>query len=412
MPEKHTKLLIRDAFLSTVFVFAFIAIFAFNPFNFHLFNLIGDSFKDIEITDIIYSGKNPKNSEIESKISNDIVLINAADRGRGEIANLINKINQEKPAVVGVDFLFEGPKNAFDDSLLKAAFDNTPNIVIASKFKNSEAHTDEKEQKNEYITTWSGLGKHDEGYANLMISSMDKAVRYFRTKDEFDNKNLNPFSLEIVKHFNPQKAEAFVNRNNDFELINYQGNLNTLHDFNGNDIESDNFPKGFLKGKIILVGFFGSDCNPNPILDDNFYTPMNEKIINRKSPDTYGVVIQANIINMILKQDYITKAPAWVDIFFGFFICFLHNFIFIWLYVHKHLWYHFFAKMIQLVTTILLIFLCIYLFRQFHIKLSASPFIVPVLLTVDLLYFYDTLVKWLHKKNKTKTYFLTGQLHH
>lgn len=413
MPEKHTKLLIRDAFLSTVFVFAFIAIFAFNPFNFHLFNIIGDSFKDIEITDLIYSGKNPKKTEIEAKISNDIVLINAADRGRGEIANLINKINREKPAVVGIDFLFEGPKNPFDDSLLKAAFNTTSKIVIASKFKNSEGHHSEKgENKDEYIRTWSGLGSHNEGYANLMIPSMDKTVRYFRTKDEFNKKSVNPFSLEIVKQFDPKKAEAFANRNKPFELINYQGNLNTLHHFNGNDIESGNFPNGFLKNKIVLVGFFGSDCNPNPILDDYFYTPLNEKIIARKSPDAYGIVIQANIINMILKQDYVTKVPVWVDVFFGFFICFLHNFIFIWLYVHKHLWYHFFAKMIQLVTTILLILLCIYLFRQFHIKLSASPFIVPVLLTVDLLYFYDTLVKWLHKKNKTKTYFLTGPLHH
>ncbi len=91
------------------------------------------------------------------------------------------------------------------------------------------------------------------------------------------------------------------------------------------------------------------------------------------------------------KQNYIAKTNAGVDWAFGFLICFLHNFIFIWLYVHRHLWYHFFAKLIQLGTTILLIFLCIYLFKQFHIKLSASPFIIPVLLSVDLLYFYDTL---------------------
>lgn len=408
MPEKHHKLLIRDAAFSTVFVFACIAIFAFNPFNFHVFDVIGSSLKDIEITDIIFSGKNPKKSEIEAKISNDIVLVNAADRGRAEIARLITKINQEKPAVIGVDFIFEGPKNTFADSLLKAAFDSTPNLVLASKFKNSGEH----DSKSEYISTWAGLGNHDAGYANLMIAGMDKTVRYFRTADKNGEKYISPFSLEVVKHFDSAKAEAFINRGKPFELINYEGNLNALHHFNGNDIESDNFPAGFLKGKIVLIGFFGSDCNPNPILDDYFYTPLNEKIVGRKFPDTYGVAIQANIINMILSQNYIQKSAVWFDVLFGFLICFLHNFIFIWLYVHKHLWYHFFAKLIQLGTTFLLIFLCIYLFKQFHIKLSASPFIVPVLLTVDLLYFYDTLVKWLHKKNNSKTYFLTGPMHH
>ncbi len=407
MPEKHTKLLIRDAFFSTVFVFACIAIFAFNPFNLKVFNIIGESFKDVELTDIIFSGKNPKKSEIQAKISNDIVLINAADRSRGQIAVLLNKINLEKPAVIGVDFRFEGPKNPMDDSLLKAAFAKIPKLVLASNFKNEEGN-----HKITYVGTSPTLGKPKEGYANLRITSMDKTVRYLQTHDVNKNKPVNPFSLEVVKQFDSSKAIAFAKRNNTYELINYEGNLNAIHHFNGNDIEADNFPKGFLKNKIVLVGFFGSDCNANPILDDYFYTPLNEKIIGRKFPDSYGVTIQANIINMILKQNYIYKTPVWLDWVFGFFICFLHNFIFIRHYVHKHLWYHFYAKMIQLVTSILLIFVCIYFFRAFHIKLSASPFILPVLLTVDLLYFYDTLVKWLNKKYKTKTYLLTGPLHH
>ncbi len=112
MPEKHTKLLFRDAFLSTVFVFVCIAIFAFNPLNIKVFNLMGSSLKDIEFTDIVFSGKNPNNGEIQAKVSNDIILINAADRGRKGIAILLNSINAEKPAVVGVDFIFEGPKDS------------------------------------------------------------------------------------------------------------------------------------------------------------------------------------------------------------------------------------------------------------------------------------------------------------
>lgn len=407
MPEKHPKLLIRDAFLSTVFVFVCIACFALNPFNFHVFNVIGDSFKDIEITDIIFSGKNPKKTEIEAKISNDIVLINAAERSRSEIALLINKLNLENPAVIGVDFIFEGPKNLFDDSMLKAAFDKTPKLVLASKFKNEEENP-----KVTYIQTSPTLGKQTEGYANLMVTSIQNTVRYFRTSDKTGKNEVNPFALEIVKHFDSSKAESFMKRGNQFEIINYEGNLNTIYHFNGNDIESDNFPKGFLKNKIILIGFFGSDCNANPILDDYFYTPLNEKLVGRKLPDTYGIAIQANIISMILKQNYINKTPVWFEWVFGFLICFLHNFIFLRHYVHRHLWYHFYAKMIQLVTTFLLILFCIYLFRQFNIKLSASPFIIPVLLTVDLLYFYDTLVKWLNKKYKISTYFLTGPVHH
>lgn len=407
MPENHTKLLFRDAFLSTVFVFACIAIFALNPLNIKVFNLMGSSLKDIEFTDIVFSGKNPNNGEIQAKVSNDIILVNAADRGRKEIAILLNRINEEKPAVVGVDFIFEGPKDSKDDSMLKAAFSNTAKLVLASKFKNNDY-----KGKPKYITTSKTLGEYKEGYVNLMVTSLEKSVRYFRASDQNESGTVHPFAFEIVKSFDSTKVNSYLDNHNDFELINYEGNLNAFHQFNGNDILAGNYPEGFLTGKIILIGFFGSDCNPNPILDDNFYTPMNEKIMGRKFPDTYGVVIHANIVNMILRENYIHKTSAGADWALGFLICFLHNLIFIRHFVHKHLWYHFFAKLIQLVSTFVIIYFFIYLFREYHIKLDATPFIVPVLLTVDMLYFYDAIVQWMHKKFKTKSYFLTGPVHH
>lgn len=406
MSEKHKKLLIKDSLLSTLFVFVCIGIFAYNPINLKVFNILSKTLKDIEFTDIIFSGKNSKNSDIKTKLSNDIVIINAADRNRYEIARLIDKINTENPKVIGLDFVFEGPKDYAYDSALKYSIKNTSRIVLAAKFKN------ENNKKTDYIKPSETLGKCISGYANLMIPSMDKTVRYFRSFDYYKEKKVYPFSLEIAKMYDPTKAEKFIKRNKQFEVINYQGNLESLHHFNGNDIINDNFLKGFLKNKIILIGFYASDCNPNQILDDYFYTPMNEKIIGRKFPDTYGVVIQANIINMILNESYINKSFAWFDWFLGFLICFLHNLIFLRLYVHRHLWYHLNAKIIQLLTSIILIFIFIYFFRTFNIKMSASPLIVPVVLTVDLLYFYEAIILWLNTKRKINTYLTTGHKHY
>jgi len=390
-----------------VFVYFTIGIFAFNPLNLHVFDSLGAVFKDIEFTDILFSDKNTDKNDFQVKISSDIVLVNAADRGRAEIAILLDKINEEKPAVVGVDFIFEGPKSNFDDSLLKAALARTSKLVLATRFKDND-----EQNKSNYIQTFKELGKYKEGYANLMITSMGNTVRHFKSEDKNGDYQISPFSVEVVNSFNPKKAEIFKMRHADFELINYEGNLNAIDHFNGTDVITGNVPKGFFKNKIVLVGFFGSDCNPNPILDDNFYTPMNKKLVGRKFPDTYGIIIQANIINMILKESYIYKTPVWAEWVTGFFICFLHNFIFIRHYVHKHLWYHLYAKIIQLITTFLLVLVCIYLFKSLHIKISASPFIVPVLLTVDLLYFYDAFVKWHNKKYRSKTYFTTGPIHH
>lgn len=406
MSEKHKGLLIKDAFVSTIFVFVCIALFAFNPINLKVFNILAKTLKDIEFTDIIFSGKNTENGDLKTKFSNEIVIINAADRNRQDIAKLIDKINSENPSVIGLDFVFEGPKDFFDDSMLKASIQKTQKIVLASKFKS------EINESHEYITPSESLGKCNSGFANLMIPSMDKTVRFFRTKDNTNNKTVYPFSLEIARFYDSTKAVKFLKRNKDFELINYQGNLESTHHFNGNEIMNGNYPNGFLKNKIVLIGFYASDCNPNPILDDYFYTPLNEKIIGRKFPDTYGVVIQANIINMILSEKYINKTSAWFDWFLGFIICFLHNLIFLRLYVHRHLWYHVNAKIIQLLTSFILIFVFIYFFKSFNIKLSASPFLVPVILTVDLLYFYEAIIMWIKTKRNLNTYFTTGHKHY
>ncbi len=332
MALKHRRLLWRDSLLSTLFVYFCLALFALNPFNIHVFNLLTNSFSDIEITDIIYSGKNAKNSEIQTKISKQIVLINAADRNRKEMAALLNKINLENPAVVGVDFIFEGPKGVEEDSALAAALAGCRKVVVATKFKD-----DKPGHKNEnYSGVWRGLGNHTEGYANLRINSAEKTVRTFRSRDETKGKSRFPFALEVVRSFDSSKADAFLARKQKFELINYEGNLNTFYHFNGNQIAYDQYPKGFLKDKIVLLGYFGSDCNLSPVLDDIFYTPMNEKLVNRKFPDTYGVVIQANIVNMMLEQHYVQQVPLWLDWLIGFLLCFFHNLIFLYLFVHRH----------------------------------------------------------------------------
>lgn len=407
MPTSASKQLVRDAFYSTVFVFVCIGIFAFNPINLKVFNIISSSLKDIEFTDVLFSNKNPGHGDFQAKFSKDIVLVNAADRGRLEIAGLIDKINEGNPRVLGVDFIFEGPKDSYDDSLLKAAFKRTKKLVLATKFKN-----DLDDHKPVYLTTSETLGSYPQGYANLMIKSLDKTVRTFRSKDIYEQKTIYPFSLEVVKAFDENTFNSFVNRNKEFETINYQGNLDALNHFNGNDVMANNLPDNAFNDKIVLVGFFGSDCNPNPVLDDIFYTPMNEKILGRKFPDSYGIVIQANIVHMMLSENYVQKSKAWLDWLIGFIICFLHNLLFIRLFVKSHAFYHFNAKVLQLVDTFILIFLCIYLFREFNIKLSASPFIIPVLLTVDLLYFYDAFVQYLYKKKGIHSYFTSQAVHH
>jgi len=71
--------------------------------------------------------------------------------------------------------------------------------------------------------------------------------------------------------------------------------------------------ENLIEGKIVLLGYMGSTINTHSVFD-KFYTPMNPNYIGRAEYDMFGIVVHANIIRMILDQDYIDEAEDWLDI--------------------------------------------------------------------------------------------------
>ncbi len=122
----------------------------------------------------------------------------------------------------------------------------------------------------------------------------------------------------------------------------------------------------------------------------------------------YGVIIHANIIYMLMDQRYIDKMPQWLSILLAVIIAYLHIVFFIKYYVEKHIWYHLFAKVVQIITSILFVYLAIWILDDYSYKINTTPTLAAIVLSVDVLYFYDGIVKWMHKKFGYKTYFMHG----
>lgn len=53
-------------------------------------------------------------------------------------------------------------------------------------------------------------------------------------------------------------------------------------------------------------------------MKDRYYTPLNERSSGRSIPDMFGVIIHANIISMLLDEDYIDDVPEWLLYLFSF----------------------------------------------------------------------------------------------
>jgi hypothetical protein len=137
---------------------------------------------------------------------------------------------------------------------------------------------------------------------------------------------------------------------------------------------------------------------------------MNEKVAGKQTPDMSGSVVMANIISMILDHNYINKLPAWVGVLVAILIGWLHMSFFIHYYLETHLWFHLVAKLAQLASAVLFAYTGMYLFNSYRIKLDMSLTIIVVVLSVDIIYFYEAFAVWVHKKFGFKTVF--HQKHH
>ncbi|MEK7224875.1 MAG: hypothetical protein AAB221_04245, partial [Bacteroidota bacterium] len=140
-------------------------------------------------------------------------------------------------------------------------------------------------------------------------------------------------------------------------------------------------------------------------LADKFFTPMNERFAGKSIPDMNGVVIHANIISMALDKSYIKKVPLWGNLLLAIIVCWLHMSFFVHYYLESHIWFHLAAKIAQVLSGILFIWLGIYLYDKYRLKVDMKFSIITILLAVDVIYFYEAWAVWMHKKFGFKTVF-------
>jgi CHASE2 domain-containing sensor protein len=151
-----------------------------------------------------------------------------------------------------------------------------------------------------------------------------------------------------------------------------------------------------------LLGYVS--FNPNDI-EDKHFTPMNAKYTGRTLPDMNGIFIHANIINMIQADDYIGYIPGWLMAIVAFLLCWLHMALFIKDYLDNHIWFHLLAKIAQIISAVFFVYLGLLCFHQFDLKVNMTVTLVAIVLSVDILYFYEAFATWLHKKYHFKTIF-------
>ena len=387
----------RDTLFATIAVFVFLILLGMIPINFYVLNPMKLALKDFDFNDIAYA-----KAHKDDAIKNDrrIVIVNTGHLDRAELGFLIETVNAYKPKVIGLDIYFEGEREPEKDSILREAFRKTKNLVAVSVADTVDHHITIRENYFDDVLS-------TRGYANLVGEDIG-TIRSYAPFEEVDGKNYPQITSAIVKEFDQSAYKKLEKRNKDVETINYTRAVNNedkkkYQVVEPDDLFNNNVDSNLLKDKIVLMGYINLN-DPNDIEDKKF-TPMNHKFYGKQHPDMFGVVVQANIISMVLDGNYIKKMPKWLAWVVAILIGWIHMSLFIRYYLESHIWFHLVAKLAQVFSVVLFAYLGIFIFDKFAVKLEMKYTLYVIALAVDVIYFYEALVTWLHRKYKYQTIF-------
>ena len=386
MATRNTKLLWRDSFLCTVLTLVVSGIFLLIFVNLSVLDPFYRAFKDFSFTDIYYSTL--INDEAVFK---DVIIVNVKQSDRFTIAQAIEKVQEQYPKVIGLDVVFRDLKNPFVDSILKKTLHKHSNIVTSYFLENDSVISNHNDFKSD---------KDIEGFINMNLPNQDAVVRDFiGVKDA----ELYSFATQLALESGKLKEENLL-KLKDRIPINYKGNQSSFLSFDIDELlELESIPA--MQNAIVVFGYLGTPTGNKFDIEDKLFTPLNEKYVGRSTPDMYGVVIHANIVKMLSSNNFVKKAPKVLIYCIAIICCFLTVMFGMRLYRKSSLAYDVLIKFIQLVISIVLVYLALQLLKL-NIYVFITPILVLTLFGLEMIDFYVYLVDYLKKRFKWDSYLI------
>lgn len=375
-----------DSLIITIMIFIIIWLFSIIPYKLIFLDPLAKAVGDFEINDIVFSKLYP-----ERNVDTNIVLVNIGQLSRTQIAEQINLINSYYPKVIGLDVIFANKKNSESDVEVADAFNNVKNLVLVGNLNNYSGKDGYFE--NYIIPDSIFSNKAIIGYANLptKYGASSKTIRTFKPYSRVKNNMVSAFALRIVESFNMDNYKTLLSRSNDIEVINYRGNIDKFITLD-TDILSQNYNLNFLKDKIVLMGFLGNSLNEKTF-EDIYFTPLNDVYAGRSYPDMYGLTIHANIVSMIINENYIDIVPRWISSVLAFIVC-LINVYYIRIVKQKLTdYYGGIAKVFIFTQTTIILILNVNIFLLLGYKMSFTLMLVGLLFIPSTVILYDNLIK-------------------
>ena len=406
-----------DVILGTLFIFGLMGLFksvsAFRIFD--IFDPIADAMGDFQVTDIVFSQLR------EDPVADDrIVLVNIGAETRGTLGIMVDKVSQYNPAALAMDTFFYVERDTLEDMILEGALNSVENLIMVSKMLVNDNGIADTVFYSHPKFIQNSVAAH----ANLdaIASSQDelKFCRQFwpRRYDQEGNEHI-ALGIKLASFLDPEKAEKYLARNNEIELINFKGNV---LDFGASkfgtkyvaldwqDVLEENFTPETIEGKLVIFCYLGDYLDDRTSFEDKYITPLNAVYAGRTLPDMYGGVIHANIASMVLSDDPVDNMPHDLEIILAIVLCFLNVTLFSIIYKKIPKWYDGSTKLIQLIELLFFYFLMVQIFDKYNYHADLTIALIAIALAGDALEVYYGVIKNTFTKEGRRALFKTERL--
>ena len=399
---------------------------------FSAFDPISQALGEFELTDWVFS----KFREVPEPDSR-IVLVNISNASRGEIGQMVQMISQYEPKVIGIDGFFNCEGGYYDtincpqlldtlgNLILSNAIAEAGNVVLVSRLLQSDSIF-----RTGTIDIYDSIEYSDpmftenatNAFANLVTGATYqedvKICKSFIPRINVNGKGELAFSVTMAMMYDSVKTRNFLKRNNEEEVINFRGNINItdvkvrslreqmldVSEFNSLCFALDFVPfmqgeydPGIFKNSVVILGYLG-DYFGDPAWEDKFFTPLNSKVAGRANPDMFGPVIHANVVTMILNEDYIDVIPLSMQVIIATIVCFLNVLLFYWTDKNYPQLYDGIQVVIQIFEIILASLITVYFFVLFTYKLDLTLTIAALALIGPCFDIYKSIENYLAKR--------------
>lgn len=228
----------------------------------------------------------------------DIVVVNCGRLNRPKIAELINNINKNEPAIVGLDLILSNDSGSVDNELIDALA-NTKNLFKACYLMGPEGQFAEYESIDKTHSKFGSNGK--DVIANIEVNSYRELMNIvINGVDKNTNQQYLTLGYEIFEHYTGKKPPLVTHTSQDGGITHTDhrfaiSRADRFYNFpiiDPKDILNQTYNPKLIKDKIVLIGFTGE-----PHLEK---TGSQEDLYLFEREEYFGVEIHAMFLNMLL----------------------------------------------------------------------------------------------------------------